>query len=377
MISLKRPFLIVPKLIEQLTWGGRYILNYKNWRNLPFLKNKKIGQSYELFGQSKLLTKINDSQDEKFIPEVGSPDVDKIYNKTLYKKNVDYLTIDQLTKYVEKIPLIKFTQSNGNSFQIHIKKGAKSNRWLPKPESWYYFEDGLITFGIKRNINLEDYKKSCRIIEAEIKQLSEAIKKRKISLDGAKKAASQFIKKINPWQFVNLHLVKKFSVVDSSSGSIHHSWEEDLEKYPLGNVLYEIQKDVMDPVSTIRSFDKGKFKPDGSTREIHIEDYFKYLDTDPDHNDIKKMTPRQKGNRLLTTKYYCLDILEIDKEVVDNTNKSFTHLFVRDGKIYVECSDGLVILARGHSCFIPETVTDYKIKPIKEKAIVLKTFVEL
>jgi mannose-6-phosphate isomerase class I len=103
-----------------------------------------------------------------------------------------------------------------------------------------------------------------------------------------------------------------------------------------GVINYEIQQNVMDPASTIRSFDKGKIKDDGSIRKIHIEDYFKYLDTDPIHNNLQKMTPKKQGNRLLTTEFYCLDILEVNDEIIDLTRDSFVDLFVREGKVLVE-----------------------------------------
>jgi mannose-6-phosphate isomerase class I len=144
----------------------------------------------------------------------------------------------------------------------------------------------------------------------------------------------------------------------------------------LGNVLYEIQKDVMDPVCTIRSFDKGKFKSDGSIREIHIDDYFKYLDTNPDHNDVEKMTPKRQGNSLIKTSDYSLDILEVEGEIKDETKGSYSHIFVRDGKVEVEAEEGKVTLTSGHSCFIPEDVLTYGIRSIGGPAVVLKGYVE-
>jgi mannose-6-phosphate isomerase class I len=133
----------------------------------------------------------------------------------------------------------------------------------------------------------------------------------------------------------------------------------------------------MDPASTIRSFDKGKIKDDGSIRKIHIEDYFKYLDTDPIHNNLQKMTPKKQGNRLLTTEFYCLDILEVNDEIIDLTRDSFAHLFVREGKVLVESeSKEKIFLTKGFSCFIPETVGRYKIKPFEKGSVVLKAFIK-
>lgn len=374
MIKIRRPYLIVPKLIEQPTWGGEYILKMKNWSAFNDFSGKKIGQSYELFSGSKLLLNINASTDSRFVGELGSPDEPTIFNKTGYQENVDYVNLNEVTGLTEKIPLIKLNQSNGNSFQLHIKKSLKDKRWLSKPETWYYFEDGLVTYGIKKGIDLEEYKKACKKIESEMKRLSSDVKNNKLSLTDAKAKAGELVREVNPWQYVNTHVVKKHSVVDPSAGGIHHSWEEDLENYPLGNVLYEIQKDVMDPVCTIRSFDKGKLKSDGSIREINVDDYFKYLDTDPEHNDIAKMTPDRAGNSLIKTSDYSLDILELDSEVEEKTNGTFIHLFVRDGAVEVSASDGRVLVTAGYSCFIPENVLTYSIKPIGKRSVLLKAY---
>ena len=280
-----------------------------------------------------------------------------------------------MTNKVKQIPLIKINQSNGNSFQIHIKENEKDKRWKPKMESWHYLENGLATLGLKRNINIKEYKNACLIINNQMQLLSKQIVGKEISLEIGKDRAKEFIKKVNPWQYVNLVVIKKDQVVDSGDGGIQHSWEEDLEKFPYGNVLYEVQQDVMDPISTIRCFDKGKFKKDGSIREIHIEDYFKYIDSVNEDNDINKMLLINKEKRLISKKYYSLDKLEIEKEIIDNTNNSFVHLFVREGKVEIIAENGKVILSKGHSCFIPEFVKSYKIRALNNKSIILKTTV--
>ena len=372
MMTKKRPYLIAPKLIEQPTWGGEYILRIKDWVEKQDFLRKKIGQSYELFSGSKLLLKVTDSQDEDFKGELGSPDESTIFNDTGYQKNQDYIELSEATALYKNIPLIKINQSKGNSFQIHIKKS--DGRWVPKMESCYYLEDGVATFGIKKNADLSDYRNTCLIIDKKMNELSLKVKNKKISIEEARERASSLIKELNPWQYVNVHVVKKYSIGPGVLG-VQHSWEED-PRFPQGLVNYEVQQDVMDPVSTIRSFDKGKIKDDGTIRKIHIEDYFKYLDRDPDHNDLEKMAPKRQGNRLLTTEYYCLDILEIENEIINSTNNSFSHLFVRDGKISVEADEGSIILSKGHSCFVPEIVSEYIIKPLEGGTVVLKTFIE-
>ena len=53
MILNKRPYLIVPKLIVQPTWGGRYISELKDWDGLSFLKEKKNWSKLRAFQQDK------------------------------------------------------------------------------------------------------------------------------------------------------------------------------------------------------------------------------------------------------------------------------------------------------------------------------------
>lgn len=392
MYSTTRPYLIIPKLIEQPTWGGTYILQLKKWGDKPHLKDKKIGQSYELFGGSKLLLKINDSADETFIPEFGFADREDTEEENFtYKHHVDYCNFadiisenpaDILGKKVYekfgKMPLLnKINHAFGNSFQLHVKPSVTHSHWQPKAESWYYFEDGLVTCGIKDGIEIDEYKQVCHDINNTMKSLSEKVVKGQITLDQAKQESAQFIKEKNPWQFVNTHQIKKYSLLDLSLGGIHHSWEEDREKFPNGNILYEIQQDVMDPVSTIRAFDQGKFKSDGTIREIHIQDYFQYLDRTPEHNDIQNLIRQPRGSKLLSTTNYSLDILEITGQMTHYTNDSFCHLYVRDGAAKIITNDGELNLTRGHSCFIPQSVMKYTIQSKENNSVLLKTYIEI
>lgn len=376
MFTLKRPYIILPKLIEQPTWGGNnYIIEMKNMGKNSFLKDKKIGQSYELFSKSKLLINITNSEKQNIVPELGTADSTNTTNNLSFKKGKDYIVLSDVTKLHKKIMLIKITQALGNSFQLHIKPSVKDKRWRPKPESWYYLEDGLLTFGISKNTKIKDYKQACFSIERMTNLLSKQVKNKTISIETARLEIQSFIKKVNPWQYINLHQIKKGALIDLSSGGIQHSWEENRDMYPLGNVLYEIQKDVMDPISTIRAFDQGKIAEDGTIREIHINDYFKYLDTDPKHNNIATSTLRERNGHLLSTPYYCLNRLLVRKEFTDSTNNSFVHLFIVSGKASISSKDGSVIISKGYSCFIPEFVEKYIIKPLVKNVIILKAFI--
>jgi mannose-6-phosphate isomerase class I len=338
MNTQRKPYLVVPFLIEQPTWGGSYICEKKGWTNKPELKGKVIGQSYELYDRSLLATTITSSRDPLFS------------NNTQ-----DTISIAQFTEE-KAFPLIKFTQAKGNSFQLHVKPNVSDERWRQKAESWYYFEGGKITFGIKKGTDLKKYKETCLSISDEMQNLSAMIIGKKITKEEGMNRASLLIKDKNPWQFVNVHEVKKGDIVDLSGGGLHHSWEEDRIKYPMGNVLYEVQQDVMDPVCTIRAFDQGKFKEDGTIREIHIDDYFKYIDLDEKRNTLS--VDSKKDGVLFNNPFYNLTLLEISGKKIMETKNSFHHLFVQEGFVeVVDLHNNSVQVSAGHSCFIPQGIT--------------------
>ena len=394
-------FLIVPKLIEQPTWGGRYILQTKDWTDKKLFKDIKIGQSYELFSGIKLRKDITSSKHPSFTGELGyamepgkvfySGDRKKLISiaKLIEKNPQAVLGEKALKKHGKQIKiLIKFTQAKGNSFQIHVKEKDESLKWRFKPESWYYFEPGLLTLGVKNDAVWDEYKNCCLKINEEMEVLSKHVRDKKINFSQAKKKAKEIIRKYNPWQYVNSVKTKKDDLVDLSSGGLHHSWEESDKKYPLGNVLYELCLDVMDPISVLRCFDKGKLKKDGSLRKLNIKDYFKYIGrstkiNNPKNHFIKSQVLfKEKDTKiesLLKTKYYSLDKISTNSEYLGEftkLNKSFHHLFIKKGKVKVVYNESEVSLTKGHSCFIPASIIEYKIKSLsKKKSEILKTFV--
>lgn len=382
-----KPYLIIPKLIEQSTWGGDYIASLKNWQTKKFLKGRKIGQSYELFGDSKLALHCTDTRNAAFIPELGFADKPDIVQELFpLEQGVEFETLSKITQtYPDQILgekhaskstmplLIKMNQAAGNSFQLHIRPTQNDKRWQPKPESWYFLEDGTITCGIRQGIDIKEYQKCCERINTYMQQISQKIMNGEISLEDGRGFARQYIAAQNPWQFVNTYQTKKYDLIDLSAGGIHHSWEEN-KTNPHGNVVYEVQVDVMDPVCTIRSFDQGKIKEDGSIRELHIDDFFRYIDSDPRRNDITVLKAQRAGEKLLRSPYYAVDILELSGKIDQTTKSGFCHLYVRDGLVEVASAAGTVVVSQGHSCFVPAAVRHYSLTPLSPNSVILKTF---
>ncbi|MBI4974071.1 hypothetical protein HZC27_05680 [Candidatus Roizmanbacteria bacterium] len=379
-LELDRPYLVIPRFIEQPTWGGSYIVSYKQIQDEE-LRARKIGQSYELYGGS-LLSLSSSSADSQFQQDlIEYNKLGRLSSSATHVKLQDL--VDQNPSQVlgssfphKTMPLlIKFTQALGNSFQIHVKKSQKQSKWKPKPESWYYLEDGVITYGLKRGADLGEFKRVCLAVEEKMITLSTSLKNGALSYGRAKEKAESFIKSVNPWQFINIHKVKKHSIVDLSQGAVQHSWEEDPIHFPLGNIVYEVQLDVTDDESTIRAFDKGKIQPDGTIRKIHVEDYFAFIDTDPEHNDLNLAMKKREGQSLLHTPYYSLDAATIQKEVVVENPTSFIHIFVLEGELRVETPTRTLSVEKGHSCFIPRAVKTFALSPTQEKTSILKTHI--
>lgn len=376
-----RPYLVVPKLIEQPTWGGVYIAESKKWQDKSILAGKKIGQSYELYDKSNLSLSVT-SDDPQFIGEIA--DNKSVEQQSAVPNSItltEFIASDAnavlgkriVGAYGAKMPLLlKFTQALGNSFQLHIPDGVKNDHWKPKPESWYYFEPGLITCGIKEGADWGAYQGSVTKLESEMQLVAGRVRDGSLSYEEAKVLISQLVKDANPWQYVNVLRVEKGTLLDLSPCGIHHSWEEDLEAIPLGNVLYEIQLNVMDDVATLRSFDKGKMSKEGNLRPLQIAEYFAFADRSATANDPKThmrqasqvaKTDAYTHDRILETKYYSMDRVVFAKSdaVFESSMDTFRHLFVRSGAIIVTAGSVPVTVTTGHSVFIPAGCLSYKI----------------
>lgn len=393
-MDLTRPYLVIPKLIQQPTWGGEYIVNFKRWQENPEVQNVKIGQSYELFDKSNLSYLIS-SDDVNFEGEVT--DAKKVEIPT---RPTNTFTLRQLIETDPKKVLgeenakqygawmhllIKFTQALGNSFQLHIKDGQTHPKWKPKPESWYYFEPGLITLGVKKDTDWNSYQKNVEQLHEDITALGEDVRSSKISFEKAKSLINELLKKYDPWQYVNILETKSGDLVDLSSCGVHHSWEEDSKRAPLGNIVYELQLNVMDDVATIRNFDKGKMQKDGSTRPLQIQEYFQFIDRDPEVNNPQSHMMKSRvisdeskhtHTNLLNSKYYKLDEISFKSQGADFSQKieTFRHLFVKDGKIEVTSGTTTVRVSRGHSLFVPANAQEYIIRNSQSHSTVLISY---
>ena len=356
------------ELIEQPSWGGRYIIDLKGLTDDPAWQGKLVGQSYELARGSKLV----------------DPDGGRITALTdLIALDASALLGDPvIAKYGSDLSLlIKLTQAKGNSFQVHLPEGKTLGHWLPKPEAWFYLAPGLYTFGLKAGTSYEAYSRVLRTIDDEMQRLSKEVKAGKRSVDDARHQAKDRIQSLDPYAYVNLVDAKTDDIVDLTAGGIHHSWEDDSVRFPNGNLVYEVQVDVPDENCSMRGFDKGKLLDDGGLRPTHVADYLATIEQDQAHNDLSQhiRTPQvidtgvgTKTEALFRTPYFNLDRLsaEHSSALTQSTARGFHHLFLHGGRAKI----GDLTLEQGRSYFVPGATGEYTIEACDTDIVILKTF---
>lgn len=362
-----RPWKVVDELIEQPSWGGRYIVDLKGLASDPAWAGKKVGQSYELAKTSRLIDPA--TGEASALADVIASDPEGVLGKGVVAKYGSDISL-----------LIKLTQAKGNSFQVHLPEGKALGHWLPKPEAWFYLAPGLYTFGLSMERSFEEFANALVEIDVEMRRLSDEAVAGKISVNKARAVAREFIAARNPYQYINMIKAHTDDIVDLTAGGIHHSWEEDSDRYPDGNLVYEVQIDVQDEYCSMRGFDKGKFLDDGKLRATHVADYLATIEQDSYHNDLRLHIKKPlivgeafgaRTESVFRTPYFWLDRITLGENAssVQSSNLEFHHLFVFDGMLKI----GDDTLGKGESYLIPGSVGWYRMSA-SHGAVVFKTY---
>lgn len=385
-----QPFYIVSLLIEQPTWGGDYIAEFKNLSE-PAVNQTKIGQSYELAEDSVLLQDKTEQRPFLFAtatqinqPQWYGPKAKTINIQDLIKQDPAAVLGKKVVQKAgpEMKLLNKFTQAKQNSFQVHVRVGQEFKHWQPKPESWYFFEPGKATLGLKPQVDLKYYQQRCEKINQHALELSEQVQAGQLKIATAREKLAEFIDQDHPLNYVNTVQPPKDGVVDLSTGGIHHSWEDD-PKSELGNIVYEVQLDQRDEVSSIRAFDQGKMKNDGQIRQIAIDDYFRALNANQEDNQPEQymqatQLTQEAGAKILKifdNQHYQLTQLEFRRQYSGQETQlqdQFHHLFVKQGQLKLIHHQEEWPLNQGESIFIPAGCEHYQLTATKTTQV-LKT----
>ncbi|MBT3181900.1 MAG: hypothetical protein HN337_05255 [Deltaproteobacteria bacterium] len=429
---LSKPIICDAKIVEQPTWGGTAILKKKGLIDKPEWVGKKAGQAYE--NHAHLPVKTDDGWSFTVL------DVSLVLGEAFLGK-VAYRIVPAMGQ------LRKYTEAFGNSFQMHldhperIERDGRKELLIPKGEAMRYLDQpGLLTCGVRCNgdADWQDYEKRLRRIESEMKELSQQVLSGKMDLDTAKKEATEVVHRNNPYRWVNLLRPEPDDVVDFSVPKRHHSWEEvneltrklfndashELQKYDdiRINKLDEIQtglyvdldgkyldtpsvtidefsrksltekrKSVLvltDDNSSIRGFDKGKFRNDGSLRSLDLDSYFKFIAREKKMNSPQSaiVKPRAFNSSeglilkyIFATNQYAFTVIETSKkndeqiyaksfsEKFCNTHDSYHHIYVDAGPALISFEDDFdpVTVEEGYSVFLNAQLGKYGVNPAK------------
>ena len=362
------PWRVQDELIEQPSWGGRYIIDLKGLTDDPQWQGRRVGQSYEMAKTAKLIDPVSGS--ERPLMELIKEDPLGLLGHPVVDKFGTDLSL-----------LIKLTQAKGNSFQVHLPEGKHRGHWEPKPEAWFYLAPGLYTFGLKAGTSFDAFARVLHTIDGEMERLSEEVKAGKRTVEDARAQARQRIQTLDPYSYVNIVEAHTDDIVDLTAGGIHHSWEEDNARFPEGNLVYEVQVDVPDNLCSMRGFDKGKFLDDGGLRPTHVADYLGTIEQDQAHNDLAQHIHRPeiiaeakgvKIESIFRTAYFSTDRLTVaaGASLPQPLADGFHHLFLYTGAATV----GGRNLDQGRSYILPASLGEYTLQAEDKDVVVLKTF---
>ena len=362
------PWRVQDELIEQPSWGGRYIIDLKGLSDDAQWQGKKVGQSYEMSKAARLIDPADGGVHA--LADLIAQNAESLLGQPVLDAFGPDLSL-----------LIKLTQAKGNSFQVHLPEGKTLGHWQPKPEAWFYLAPGLYTFGLKAGTDAAAYSRVLHSIDEEMHRLSEEIKNGRRTVDDARAQAHQRIQTLDPYAYVNLVEAETDDVIDLTAGGIHHSWEQDDARFPDGNLVYEVQLDVPDELCSMRGFDKGKFLDDGGTRPTHVADYLATIEPDPLHNELHRHIRKPqvmedlgdaKTEMLFHTPYFNLDRLTVAPGygLGQSLAGGFHHLFMHQGAARV----GDATLAQGRSYVIPAVMGEYTLVAAAAQTVILKTY---
>lgn len=383
-----RPLYIVPLMVEQPTWGGNYITRSKELQH-ELVEGRNIGQAFELYNESWVSPTAGQNFAFATATNLNEPTfaqtTDVIQLQQLIQENLIAILGQEAERrgWNSMQVLIKFTQAQNNSYQVHVMPGKEFGKWLPKPESWYFLEKGKATLGLKDVSQVEAYKARCIEIDTRAQEISAAVQAGTLTLDEGKAQLQSFIDQDHPRRFVNTVQVEPEAVIDLSQGGIHHSWEMD-PALPDGNIVYEVQVNVMDEYCTLRSFDQGSVKSDGKVRPLSIDDYFTALDLDQGRNTpahyFSQTATKESHNAtvrvLFQNQFYVSELIKFEQSYegeYTTTGESFHHVYALEGDISIVVEQQSYPLKQGWSLFIPAAVGKYQLVASNMTARVITT----
>ncbi len=145
-----------------------------------------------------------------------------------------------------------------------------------------------------------------------------------------------------------------------------------------GILLAEVQQNSD---TTYRVYDWGRFGLDGKPRELHVKQSLEVIDFEQKHSKelVKPETTRGENYTLKTfvrSPYFILQELVVEGPFDGIQEHDFEILMCVEGEGSVTAGDFTVPVCKGETLLLPAGVDAYRIKPVTENVVFVKTFVE-
>lgn len=306
---IANPIIFKPIFKEKI-WGGQKLKTILS-KEIP--KNKAIGESWELSGYgSDLSTTFDKDSGTITLQQFIESDPEKILGK------VTDAPFPLLYKFIDA--------STELSVQVHPNNTqAQKNGWgnNGKTECWYIVNakpKGEIILGFKEGVSLEDVK-TC-------------------------------IKDNTFDTILNRIPISKGDVLFCPAGTVHAILD--------GTLLYEIQQ-TSD--TTFRFYDWGRIDKSGKSRQLHIEESLKVVDTS--YHTQYKIVPTAVPNSdnvhnlfRIACRYFALEEYYFinDMKISLPQKSSFTVITALNGTISLYGEDTLSTVSKGETLLIPATL---------------------
>lgn len=300
------------KVFKKKIWGGQ---KFSSELNIDLPDNDKYGESWELCSRASGVSRI-----------INGPLSGKTLEDVYQEYGAELVGEEVFSEFPDKFPLlVKYLDIEGLlSIRVHPddKYALKHEKDYGKSKSWYVLEaskDAKVIMGLADGVGREEF-------------LERAAKK---DFDG--------LFRILP--------VKKGDFIDIEPGTVYSSYEGSL-------LVCEIQQNSE---TKYRIYDYERDR-NGNPKEIHLEkaaEIMKYGRQPLVTSAATRETMEFEGAKiqeLVRHKYYNVDHMIIEKELLAEAYKNFKVLTIINGSGKMYASNQEYELKKGDTYFIPSKV---------------------
>ena len=143
-----------------------------------------------------------------------------------------------------------------------------------------------------------------------------------------------------------------------------------------GCLLMEVQQNSN---TTYRVYDWNRRGNDGKPRELHIAQALEVIGWNLSPASavspvMRSIQPGLRCGKLVACEFFDTERLELSQETAFcNGGAGFHALFVVSGQVTLESAHPTVVLNEGTSCLLPASLSDYRLRPGPDPAVLIRT----